>query len=63
METHFNQIAARDVSRIANLSDSIFGVAMTILVLGVHFPRTEEIHSERELIAALGQLARASSPG
>ncbi len=57
METHFNQIAARDVSRISNLSDSIFGVAMTILVLGVHFPKTEEIHSERELIAALGQLA------
>ena len=57
MDTNFNQIAARDVSRISNLSDSIFGVAMTILVLGVHFPRTEEIHSERELIAALGQLA------
>ena len=57
METSFNQIAARDVSRISNLSDSIFGVAMTILVLGVHFPQMEEIHTERELIAALGQLA------
>jgi uncharacterized membrane protein len=57
METHFNQIAARDVSRISNLSDSIFGVAMTVLMLGVHFPQTEEIHSEQELIAALGQLA------
>ena len=54
METNFNQIAARDVSRISNLSDSIFGVAMTVLVLGVHFPQTEEIHSERELIAPLG---------
>jgi len=57
METSFNQIAARDVSRISNLSDSIFGVAMTILVLGVHFPQMEEIHTERDLIAALGQLA------
>ena len=30
---------------------------MTILVLGVHFPQTGEIHCEREFIAALGQLA------
>ncbi len=57
MATHYNQIAAHDVSRISNLSDSIFGVAMTILVLSIHFPQIEEIHSEAELIAALGQLA------
>ena len=54
METNFNQIAARDVSRISKLSDSIFGVAMTILMLGVRFPETGEIHGEREFIAALG---------
>lgn len=52
----YNLIQGRNVERLAALSDGIFAVAMTLLVLDIHIPSPEHIQSERELLAALGAL-------
>src|SRR5271169_4799831 len=57
METHYNRIAGQEVDRIAALSDGLFGVAMTLLVLEIHTPESVDIHNEGQLLAALGALA------
>ena len=57
MTTSYNRIAGQSVERLAALSDGIFAVAMTILVLDLRFPATEAIHSERDLAHALMALA------
>jgi uncharacterized membrane protein len=57
METHYNRFAARDVGRISALSDGIFAVAMTLLVLEIHTPESAEVHSEAQLWAALAALS------
>jgi Endosomal/lysosomal potassium channel TMEM175 len=38
MRPDYNRIAGQSVERLAALSDSIFAVAMTLLVLGLHAP-------------------------
>ena len=53
----YNRIAAGDVGRIAAISDGVFAVAVTLLVLDIHPPEAAEIHSEVELLAALAALA------
>jgi uncharacterized membrane protein len=53
----YNRIAAGDVGRIAAISDGVFAVAVTLLVLDIHPPEAADIHSERELLAALAALA------
>src|SRR5579863_6516261 len=53
----YNRIAAGDVGRIAALSDGVFAVAVTLLVLDIHAPERADIHSEAELLAALAALA------
>lgn len=57
MEIHYNRIAGRDVGRIAALSDGIFAVAMTLLVLDIHTPDSADIHTEAQLWAALTALS------
>jgi uncharacterized membrane protein len=57
MATLYNAIQGRSVERLAALSDGIFAVAMTLLVLDIHLPAAEGIHSEAELLRALGGLA------
>jgi uncharacterized membrane protein len=56
MRTSYNQLAGRSVERLAALSDGVFAVAMTLLVLDLHAPAMDAIHSERDLWRALGAL-------
>ncbi|MGB6690724.1 MAG: TMEM175 family protein [Terracidiphilus sp.] len=56
MPTLYNRIQGRSLDRMAALSDGIFAVAMTLLVLDLHIPSAAQVHSERELLAALGAL-------
>ncbi len=51
--TAYNQIAGESVERLAALSDGIFGVAMTLLLLELHVPAKELIHGEADLAQAL----------
>ena len=57
MDTSYNQVAGQSVERLAALSDGIFGVAMTLLLLELHVPAKELIHSESDLRSALVLLA------
>jgi uncharacterized membrane protein len=57
MAITYNRLAGQEVGRIAALSDGLFGVAMTLLVLEIHIPEPADVHSEAELWAALVALA------
>jgi len=56
MSTIYNAIQGRSLERLAALSDDIFAVAMTLLVLDIHIPSAESIHSEAALLQALAAL-------
>jgi uncharacterized membrane protein len=49
----YSDIAARGLERIGALSDGVFAIAMTLIVLEIHVPDPGPIHSERELLSAL----------
>jgi uncharacterized membrane protein len=53
----YNQFAGASKERLAALSDGIFAVAMTLLVLDLHAPAIEAVASERALARALLALA------
>jgi uncharacterized membrane protein len=55
--THYNQTAGQSLERIGGLSDGIFAVAMTLLVLGIAVPAGAAVHSEQDLASALLNLA------
>ena len=55
--TSYNRIAGQSVERLAALSDGVFAVAMTLLVLDLRAPAVEAIHSEQDLWKALQALA------
>jgi len=57
MSTSYNRIAGQSVERLAALSDGVFAVAMTLLVLDLRAPAVEAIHNEPDLWLALGALA------
>jgi uncharacterized membrane protein len=52
----YNRIQGRNLERLAALSDGIFAVAMTLLVLDLHLPTTAQVHNERDLLTALSAL-------
>jgi uncharacterized membrane protein len=49
MSADYNRIAGQSAERLAALSDGIFAVAMTLLVLDLRAPATELVHSEQDL--------------
>jgi uncharacterized membrane protein len=57
MGTRYNLIAGQSIERLAALSDGVFAVAMTLLVLDLKVPAAEAIGSDAALLAALGALA------
>jgi len=56
MRTWYNRIAGQNLERLAALSDGIFAVAMTLLILDIHAPAAHTIHSESDLGVALRDL-------
>ncbi len=57
MATLYNAIQGRSLDRLSALSDGIFAVAMMLLVLDFHAPAVAAIHSESDLLRALGAIA------
>jgi uncharacterized membrane protein len=53
MEPSYNRIAGQSVERLAALSDGIFAVAMTVLVLDLRLPAADVVHSEHQLWRAI----------
>jgi uncharacterized membrane protein len=54
--TSYNQIASRSLERIGALSDGLFAVAMTLIVLEIRVPDPGTVKTEPALIQALGDL-------
>jgi len=54
---HYNLVAGKNLDRLAALSDGVFGVALTLLVLDLRIPVAESIHGEADLWHALLTLA------
>ncbi len=51
--SHYNEIAGQNLGRLAALSDGIFAVGMTLLVLDITVPAAASVHGHAELITAL----------
>ncbi|MBV8203870.1 MAG: DUF1211 domain-containing protein [Candidatus Eremiobacteraeota bacterium] len=57
MRTYYNLIAGENLDRLAALSDGVFGVALTLLVLDLRVPAAQSVHGEHDLWRALVLLA------
>jgi uncharacterized membrane protein len=53
MPIAYETIAARSVERLAALSDGLFAIAMTLLIIDLHTPVADAIHSEAALVQSL----------
>lgn len=56
MRRTYNQIAGKKIGRIEAISDGVFAVALTLLVLDIRVPVNEAIHSEAALWASFCSL-------
>jgi TMEM175 potassium channel family protein len=56
MNTTYNRIAGQSIERLAALSDGIFGVAMTLLLLQLNVPDPHIITTESALLHALARM-------
>lgn len=59
MSLLYNQIAGRSPERVAALSDGVFAIAMTLIVLELRLPEAARIASNGELARVLVSLAPA----
>jgi uncharacterized membrane protein len=57
MSVVYNQIANRSLERIGALSDGLFAIAMTLIVLEIHVPAPDGITTDGKLFEALQVLA------
>ena len=57
MKQTYNLIAGTNAERLAALSDGVFAVAMTLLILDIRAPAIEAVHREQDLWQALAALA------
>jgi uncharacterized membrane protein len=62
MEAKYNLFAGGSLERLAALSDGVFAVAMTLLVLDVHVPEVHGVHGEGDLLRALAELTTRLIP-
>jgi uncharacterized membrane protein len=58
----YNQVAGRRIDRIAALSDGVFAIAMTLIVLEIHVPDPGSIQSEQDLWKGIVALGPRPSP-
>lgn len=56
MGASYNRLAGQSIERLAALSDGIFAVAMTLLVLDLRTPVKEAIHIDTDLRRALASM-------
>lgn len=56
MSVVYNQIANRSLERIGALSDGLFAIAMTLIVLEIRVPELPRGSTDSQLLAALGDL-------
>ena len=57
MDKDYNRIAGQGLDRAAALSDGVFAVAMTLIVLDIRIPEGVSAHSDADLCALLVGLA------